>query len=389
MNIIEKIGKGIVYIITAFVILEPLWMLTPFVGFLYGSVLNVDFLESSKTSSWLLLFVFPPRRFMLIGLFLVTIGITFFFICAYNIYMAKLFKKGLVTTGIYRYLRHPQYISLIVPGFGFVILWGRFISYLSLFIMIYLYYMLAKKEESLCLLMHGKAYEQYRKRTIGIIPGVDFFEKIIRKKPLFALPKAIAILSGFLLVMCVALASGFTILKAREAFSDRLPIIQKEITVDGKKLSVIIPRIPILEKDQGIRLAFWKRYISPEKLFKSIKSSKRIKNSLESFFEMGMDTIFIIFKPRVSIIEEKGNTFVNFFMVPMDTRTGFTWNGAKGFRKNCEIKGLLKVERMLLANDTEPIKGNIDVSLVKDFKQDKKILTSIETKIDVILSRFY
>lgn len=76
MNIIEKIGKGIVYIITAFVILEPLWMLTPFVGFLYGSVLNVDFLESSKTSLWLLLFVFPPRRFMVIGLFLVTIGIT-------------------------------------------------------------------------------------------------------------------------------------------------------------------------------------------------------------------------------------------------------------------------------------------------------------------------
>ena len=388
MNIIEKIGKGIVYIITAFVILEPLWMLTPFVGFLYGSVLNVDFLESSKTSSWLLLFVFPPRRFLVIGLFLVTIGITFFLICAYNIYMAKHFKRGLVTTGIYRYLRHPQYTSLIVAGFGFVILWGRFISYLCLFIMIYLYYMLAKKEESLCLLKYGRSYVEYRRKTIGIIPGVDFFEKIIRKKPL-ALLKAIAILSGFLLVMCVALASGFTILKARKAFSARLPIIQKEITVDDKKLSVIIPRIPILEKDQGIRLAFWKKSISAEKFFKSIKSSKKIKDSLGPFFEMGMDAIFIIFKPRVSIIEEKGNTFVNFFMVPMDTRTGFTWNGAKGFRKNCEIKGLLKVERMLLANDTEPIKGNIDVSVVKDFKQDKKILTSIETKIDVILSRFY
>lgn len=389
MNIIEKIGKGIVYIITAFVILEPLWMLTPFVGFLYGSVLNVDFLESSKTSSWLLLFVFPPRRFMLIGLFLVTIGITFFLICAYNIYMAKLFKRGLVTTGIYRYLRHPQYISLIVAGFGFVILWGRFISYLSLFIMIYLYYMLAKKEESLCLLRYGKGYEEYRKRTIGIIPGVDFFEKILKKKPLSALPKAITILSVFLFVMCIALASGFTILKAREAFSARLPIIQKEITVDDKKLSVIIPRIPILEKDQGIRLAFWKKSISAEKLFKSIKSSKKIKDSLDPFFEMGMDTIFIIFKPRVSIIEKKGNTFVNFFMVPMDTRTGFTWSDAKGFRKHCEIKGLLKFERMLLANDTETIKGNIEVRAIKDFKQDKKILTSIETKIDVILSRFY
>lgn len=44
---------------------------------------------------------------------------------------------------------------------------------------------------------------------------------------------------------------------------------------------------------------------------------------------------------------------------------------------------------MLLADDTEPVKGNIEVMTGRDFEQDKGILTSIETKIDVILSRFY
>ena len=389
MNIIKKIGKGIAYILTAFIILEPLWMLTPFVGFLYGSVFNIDFLESNKATSWLLFFVFPPRRFLAIGLFLVATGTTFFLICAYKVYAAKLFKRGLVISGIYRYLRHPQYTSLIVAGFGFVIMWGRFISYLSLFIMIYLYYLLAKKEESICLFTYGRSYEKYRRKTIGIIPGGDFLEKIIRKKALSALPKTIGILSGFLLVTFIAMGSGFTILKTREAFSDRLPTIQKNIPLDDKKLHIIIPKIPLLEKDRWSRLTFWKRYISTEKLLKNIKSSKRIKNSLGPFFEMGMNTIFIIFKPRVSVIEEKGNTFVNFLVVPMVGRTGFTGSDAKNFMKNIEIKGLLRVERMLLADDTEPVKGNIEVMTGRDFEQDKGILTSIETKIDVILSRFY
>jgi hypothetical protein len=57
--------------------------------------------------------------------------------------------------------------------------------------------------------------------------------------------------------------------------------------------------------------------------------------------------------------------------------------------KNIEIKGLLRIERMLLADDIEPVKGKIEVMTGRDFEQDKGILSSIETKIDVILSRFY
>ncbi|MBE9572896.1 MAG: isoprenylcysteine carboxylmethyltransferase family protein [Proteobacteria bacterium] len=385
----KRLWKGIAYAATGFVILEPLWMLTPLAGFLYGSVLNVDFLESSKATSWLLLFVFPPRRLIAIGLFLVVIGITVFLICAYKVYAAKAFKRGMVTTRIYRYLRHPQYTALIVAGAGFVILWGRFIAYLCLFIMIYLYYLLSKKEESICLSRYGEAYEEYRKRTTGIIPGTDFLERLLTKRTLATLSKPIATLCSFLLVICLALTSGFTILKAREACSGRLPVIQKEISFDDKKLPIIIPRIPYLDKDKPIISAFRKRDLSPDIFFQNIKSSKTIKDKLAAFCDVGMDMVLIIFEPRRGMIKEKSDTMVNFLMLPMDAGGPFTGIDTKDFRKKFEIKGLLKVKGMLMANGAEPIKWNIDVMTFRDLQEDDKLLNSIESKIDVLLSRFY
>lgn len=375
MNFMKNFWKLVLYVVAAFVILEPIWMLAPFVGFLYGSVLNIDFLESNKATSWLLLFVFPTGRFMKIGLFLVISGMMVFFICAFKVYSAKVFKRGVVTTGIYKYFRHPQYTGLILAGMGLVIMWGRFISYLSLFIMIYLYYLLAKKEEKECLLKYGKAYEKYRNKTIGIIPGIEILERIMKKSAFFMLPNSISILLGFFLVTSFALGSGFTILKIREACSVELPIIQKEIEFGEKKVQLIFPKIPIMDK--GVRLGFKTRYILPQTFFKNIKFSKKIKDNLNPFFELGVNSIFIIFEPRLSVIEKKGSTYVNFLMVPM-----------KNF-KNREILGLLRVERMLLGDDMEPVKGNIDVVVIRNLRDNKHILNRIESKIDVTLSRFY
>ena len=375
MNFMEKTGKWALYVVAAFVILEPIWMLTPFVGFLYGSVFNIDFLEANKATSWLLLFVFPTGRFMKIGLFLVISGLGFFLICAFKIYSAKIFKRGAVTTGIYKYLRHPQYTGLILAGIGLVIMWGRFISYLSFFIMIYLYYLLSKKEEKTCLLKYGEEYEKYRKKTIGIIPGIDTVEEVLKKSPFHGMPIPISISVGLLLVISLALGSGFMTLKLRVAHSAKLPVIQKGMEFNGKGIQFFFPKFPIMDK--GVRLGFRTKYILPETFLKNIKFSKKITDNLNPFFESGANSVFIIFEPRLSIIEENGSTYVNFLMVPM-----------KNF-KNRDIKGLLRVERMLLDDEVEPVKGNIDVLVVKDLKKDKDILNRIESKIDVTLSRFY
>jgi hypothetical protein len=42
-----------------FVILEPVWMLLPFAGFLYGSVLQIETLGRHPSTAWLTHFVFP------------------------------------------------------------------------------------------------------------------------------------------------------------------------------------------------------------------------------------------------------------------------------------------------------------------------------------------
>lgn len=388
-----KFWKVLAYVVTAFVILEPVWMLLPFAGFLYGSVLNLDFLESSRATSWLLLFVFPTRRLMLTGLLLVLTGLTVFLICACRVYISKFFKRGLVTGGIYKYLRHPQYTALIVAGLGFVILWGRFIAFLSFFIMIYLYYLLSGKEEAVCRAKYGKAYGEYREKTMGIIPGTDFLENFFAHSRLSFLPKPVAVLSGFLLIVTFAIISGFVILKTREATATKLPIIKKEIQLDEKRLPLIIPKIPYLDEDRSIHSviisALRKKELSPEIFFKNLRSSRRIQEKLSPFYELNMNAVFVIFRPRTSIVKEKGNTFVNFFLVPVNVKPGYLSGDAKTFRKNCGIKGLVKVERMVMTDEIEPVKGNIEVLTVNDRKKDKKILASIESKINVVLSRFY
>ena len=398
-------AKGIAYAVTVFVILEPVWMLTPFVGFLYGSVLNIGFLESSKATSWLLLFVFPTRGFLVPGFFVAMAGITLFLICAFQVYSAKVFKKGLVTTGIYKYLRHPQYTALILAGAGLVMMWGRFIAYLSLFIMIYIYYLLARKEEDSCGLRFGKTYEDYRNRTVGILPSMNFFARMTGMPAFSSWPKGTSVFLAFLLTVGLALGSGFTIMKARKAFSTGVPLIQKEMTLNDKKLFVVSPGIPYVEQKKGrMHFRFWMKNVSPEDFFLALKSSERIKDQLAPFCEAGMNTVLLIFEPRLSVTKEQGNTFFDFYMVPMYAKTevvrgreskGFpdgdrlSGTDAKRFIESWQVIGLLRIEKMLAGYGTDPVKGDIRVVTAKEVREDEAVRARVENKVDVLLSRFY
>jgi len=397
--------KGIAYAATAFVILEPVWMLTPFVGFLYGSVLNIGFLESSKATSWLLLFVFPTRGFLVPGLFVAIAGITLFLICAFQVYSAKVFKKGLVTTGIYKYLRHPQYTALILAGAGLVMMWGRFIAYLSLFIMIYIYYLLARKEEDSCRFRFGKTYEDYRNRTVGILPGMNFFARMTGMPAFSSWPKGTSVFLAFLLTAGLGLGSGFTIMKARKAFSTGVPLIQKEMTLNDKKLFVVSPGIPYVNQKKGrMHFRFRMKNVSPEDFFLALKSSERIRDQLSPFCEAGMNTVLLIFEPRLSVTREQGNTFFDFYMVPMHAKTeivsgreskgfpdgdGLPGTDVKRFIESWQVIGLLRIEKMLTGHGTHPVKGDIRVVTAKDFREDEAVRARIENKVDVLLSRFY
>lgn len=79
-------------------------------------------------------------------------------------------KGGLVTTGIYRILRHPQYLGLILILLGFNIQWPTVPTLVMSPILIIVYLRLARTEERELVGEFGDVYKSYRKRAHGFIP---------------------------------------------------------------------------------------------------------------------------------------------------------------------------------------------------------------------------
>lgn len=88
---------------------------------------------------------------------------------------AKIYKGkgGLVTDGIYAYLRHPQYLGLYLIILGFLIQWPTLVTLLMSPVLFYVYYRLALREESDLEKEFGEAYLDYRKKTPGFIPRLS------------------------------------------------------------------------------------------------------------------------------------------------------------------------------------------------------------------------
>lgn len=78
----------------------------------------------------------------------------------------------LVTVGVYRYIRHPLYSSLLFLA------WGAFLKHTSLQSLVlmlaasYFVYLTAARDESECLKYFGDAYRKYRLGTKWFIPFV-------------------------------------------------------------------------------------------------------------------------------------------------------------------------------------------------------------------------
>lgn len=86
----------------------------------------------------------------------------------------KIFKaKGqLVTDGIYRHVRHPQYLGFILLTFGIDFLWVTFSTLILWPILVFLYYRLAKEEEKMMEEKFGDQYRQYTKEVPMLLPNL-------------------------------------------------------------------------------------------------------------------------------------------------------------------------------------------------------------------------
>lgn len=94
----------------------------------------------------------------------------------YNIYKKYWSKEdgtgSLVKSGIYRYIRHPQYTGLLLLSFGMLAEWATLPMLILYPVIIVMYVRLAKKEENDMLKEFGIEYAEYMSTSKMFIPFV-------------------------------------------------------------------------------------------------------------------------------------------------------------------------------------------------------------------------
>jgi protein-S-isoprenylcysteine O-methyltransferase Ste14 len=78
--------------------------------------------------------------------------------------------QGLVTDGIYRYLRHPQYIGLFLIMTGWLLHWPTLLTLIIFPVLLVVYYRLAINEEKVLAESFNEEFEAYRKQTPRFFP---------------------------------------------------------------------------------------------------------------------------------------------------------------------------------------------------------------------------
>ncbi len=107
--------------------------------------------------------------FACIGLIMIIFG----WQAIYHGYWKHVKGKGhIVTSGIYKYIRHPQYAGLIMIAFGMLLGWATIPTLMIFPFIVYMYVRLAKKEELDMLNEFGEEYGSYMKRTKRFIPYI-------------------------------------------------------------------------------------------------------------------------------------------------------------------------------------------------------------------------
>ena len=176
----DRAVKSSAWLLYTLIVLEILFMVSPFAAYyysIYATPLNL--LQSSPYTGWLTMYLLPhfsytdswlAKGLLLISWPLMLIGIVLFVVGFCQIYWSKVTGKGAVAVGLYRYIRHPQYVALAMMGLGASLYWSRFIVVIAFVSMLCLYYYLARLEERICLNKFGNSYREYMATTGMFLP---------------------------------------------------------------------------------------------------------------------------------------------------------------------------------------------------------------------------
>jgi protein-S-isoprenylcysteine O-methyltransferase Ste14 len=209
---------GAAIILYFIIALEVLIMISPFAAFFYAAF-NPVLLWFAKwpATRWLAAF-FLPHMIMPPGLFLQSIrvagsilfvgGTAIFLVCAGQVYFHKFLQRGPAFGGLYRWIRHSQYLGLGAAGLGLAILWPRFLTIVLWTFMVGLYYLLARDEERRMVNQFGDQYRQYMSKTGMFFP--QGLERVLDRLP-FPHSRVLRPLVGFVLLVVLAVGGAFAL----------------------------------------------------------------------------------------------------------------------------------------------------------------------------------
>ena len=178
---IRRWSSRIVGILYGLVMIEVVIMVSPFAFYFYaGYAPTLDWLNRFKATAWLTGFLLPHAvlttspflEFLRwdLGRYAFGLGLLGFLLLAAQIYTSKLLKRKTVSSGVYRYIRHPQYLCLGLAAFGLFTMWPRVVIFLLFIGMLFTYYRLACVEERRMLAI-DPAYGEYMRHTGMFLPG--------------------------------------------------------------------------------------------------------------------------------------------------------------------------------------------------------------------------
>jgi protein-S-isoprenylcysteine O-methyltransferase Ste14 len=140
----------------------------------YGNVYTLTYLLAgligeNSFALFFHFFILPLSSIvMLIGMLLIVFGWR-------RIHRAK---NQLVTTGVYGYVRHPQYLGFLLITLGMNIQWTTLTTLLLWPALVVLYYRLAKEEDKKMEEKFGEEHRKYSRSVPTFIPRIRIRKRI-------------------------------------------------------------------------------------------------------------------------------------------------------------------------------------------------------------------
>lgn len=91
---------------------------------------------------------------------------------AWRVLYAAQQAHALATTGPYARIRHPQYVGFVLILLGFLVQWPTILTLAMFPVLVFMYLLLARREEREVEAEFGAAYRRYAARTPAFFPRV-------------------------------------------------------------------------------------------------------------------------------------------------------------------------------------------------------------------------